>query len=128
MAVPRKGWRRITVDDRTYSWRATGTDWGIEVVVVTAAAFERGKNAQQLRFNLDYDHIHTPHPGGGVALYQQAAVAPGVIRLAIERALDLSPPFTGAHDAPDVVLPGEIAAKLQASARIGAGQHQVVRR
>jgi hypothetical protein len=121
MAVPKKGWRRITVDDRAYSWRAIGTDWGIDVVVVTVAAFERGKSAQQLRFSLDYDHIRTPHPGGGVALHQQAAVAPGVIRLAIERALDLSPPFTGAHDAPDVVLPSEVVATLQASARIAAG-------
>ena len=118
MAVPKKGWRRITVDDRTYSWRAIGTDSGIDVVVVTAAAFERGKRAQQLRFSLDYDHIRTPHLGGGFALHQQAAVAPGLIRLAIEHARDLSPPFTGAHDAPDAVLPSEVVATLQASARM----------
>lgn len=121
MAVPRKGWRRITVEDRTYSWRAIGTDWGIDVVVVTEAAFERGKSAQQLRFNLDYDHIRTPHPGGAVALHQQAAVAPGVVRLAIERSLNLSPPFTGEPDALDIVLPKEIVSELQTSARIGAG-------
>jgi len=121
MAVPKKGWRRITVENRTYSWRAIGTDGGIDVVIVTAAAFERGKSAQQLRFNLDYDHFRTPHPGGGFALHQQAAVAPGVIRLAIEHSLSLSPPFTGEHGAPDIFIPNEIIAELQASARIEAG-------
>ena len=121
MAVPRKGWRHITVKDRTYSWRAIGSDWGIDVVVVTEGAFERGKRAQQLRFNVDYDYIRTPHPSGGEALHQQTAVAPGLIRLAIERSLNLWPPFTGEHDASDIVLPKEIVSELQTSARIGVG-------
>lgn len=29
MAVPRKGWRKISVEERTYHWRANGNDWGI---------------------------------------------------------------------------------------------------
>lgn len=119
MAVPKKGWRRITVASQTYSWRAIGTDYGIEVVVVTDAAFDVGKTAQQLKLNLDYNPVTTPHPGGGVAHRQQTAVSPGVIRLAIERALSLSPPFTGEHGAPDIRLPREIVAELKASARAG---------
>jgi hypothetical protein len=118
MAVPKKGWRTIAVKERTYYWRANGTDWGIDVVIVTDAAFERGKVAQQLRFTLDYDHLETPRPAGGVSLHQRAAVAPGVVRLAIERALTLSPPFKGDHGAPHVTLPPELVAELQSSARL----------
>jgi hypothetical protein len=117
MAVPKKGWRTIVVAERTYYWRANGNDWGIEVAIVTEAAFVRGKEAQQLRFTLDYDHLRTPLLGRGVSLHQRAAVAPGVIRLAIERSLALSPPFTGEHGVPHVTLQPEVLAEVQSSAR-----------
>jgi len=124
MAVPRNGWRTIVVSDSQYRWRAIGTDFGIKVVVVTDAAFERGKAAQQLRFRLDYDHLETPFKtplASGVSLKQRAAVSPGVVRLAIERALTLPQPFTGKHGDPDIILESRIVAELQASARVEAG-------
>jgi hypothetical protein len=104
MAVPKNGWRKI--------------------VVITQAAFYRGKTAQQLRFTLDYDHLMTPFEtplGRGESLRQRAAVAPGVVRLAIERALMLPQPFSGKHGEPNVVLRGKIVTELQAFARVEAG-------
>ena len=85
---------------------ALGHDWGIDVVVITRDAFDPGKTAQQLRFRLDYDHLRTtretPH-GRGYSLQQRAAVAPGLVRSAIEHALTLPQPFTGQHGEPDVI-------------------------
>jgi hypothetical protein len=117
MAVPKKGWRRITVGNETYSWRAIGTDSGIDVVVVTDAAFVRATKAQRLLFRLDYDHLKSPRPGGAVAFRQRAVVAPGVVRRAIHVARGLSSPFTGETGVPDVVLSREELALLQAAAR-----------
>jgi hypothetical protein len=121
MAVPRKGWREITVGGALFFWRALGTDGGIDVVVVTKAAFARAGAAQQLRFTLDYDHRRTPHDDGSTSLHQRAAVAPGVVRLAIERAVALSPPFTGELGLPDISLPSEALAEAQAAARVKNG-------
>ena len=118
MAVPRKDWRKISIEGRVYHWRANGQDWGIEVVVVTEDAFRRGDRAQQLAFTLDYDHLRTPREDGGVGLKQRAAVAPEVIRLAIERALSAEPPFTGMAGAADVTLSPQAMAEVQARARI----------
>jgi hypothetical protein len=118
MAVPRKGWRKISVEGRVYHWRATGQDWGIEVVVVTKDAFRPGDRAQQLAFTLDYDHLQTPREAGGFDLKQRAAVAPEVIRLAIERALSAKPPFTGIAGAADVTLSPQTVAEVQARARM----------
>ena len=118
MAVPRKGWRKISVEGRVYHWRANGQDWGIEVVVVTEDAFRRGDRAQQLVFTLDYDHLRTPRENGGVGLKQRAAVVPEVIRLAIEHALAAKPPFTGIAGAADVTLSPQALAEVQAQARI----------
>ena len=121
MAVPRKGWRKISVGERVYHWRAHGTDWGIVVAVVTDAAFVPGERAQQLAFTLDYDPLKTPLAGGGVRLKQRAAVAPGAVRLAIERALSAQPPFLGTTGAEDVTLSPEALAEVQARARIVLG-------
>ena len=118
MAVPKRGWRKITVRDSSFFWRAIGRDWGIEVIVVTDAAFIPGKTAQQLRFTLDYDHLYTDRGGGRTSFRQRAAVAPGAVQLAIERAVGLSPPFTGEHDQGDVSLPREALADVQARARV----------
>ena len=118
MAVPRKGWRPLLVDQRRYFWRAIGTDWGITVVVVTEAAFTRGASAQQLAFNLDYDHLQTPHADGSVSLKQRAAVAPGVIRLAIQRAVASTPRFTGDIGEENITLPAQTLSELQRAARI----------
>jgi len=60
MAVSRKGWRKIVVEEDEYYWRAIGTDWGIEVVIVTEDAFVRGHSSLQLLFGLDYDHYKSP--------------------------------------------------------------------
>jgi len=117
MAVPRKGWRTITVDEKLYYWRATGTDWDLSVAVVTSEAFERGETAQQLRFHLNYDHRREPMIGGGVALHQRAAVTPGVIRRAIHVATAMTPSFTGVHGQPDIILEGTLLDLLQAEAR-----------
>lgn len=120
MAVPRKGWRKITVEERVYHWRADGQDWGINVAIVTQDAFRRGEKAQQLAFCLDYDHLQTPLGAGAVGLTQRAAVAPGVIRLAIERALSAEPPFTGSVGEADVTLSPEALAEVQERARISS--------
>lgn len=117
MAVPRKGWRKISVEGRVYHWRANGQDWGIEVVVVTKDAFRRGERAQQLAFTLDYDHLQTPREAGGFNLKQRAAVAPEVIRLAIEHALSAKPPFTGIAGVADVTLSPQALEEVQARAR-----------
>src|SRR6187397_2529435 len=98
MAVPKKGWRKLTVEATEYYWRAIGTDWGISVVVATENAFRRGATAQQLRFSLDYDQRRVPFTtahGEGVSLHQRAAVAPGIVHAAIESSLALPRPFTG---------------------------------
>lgn len=118
MAVPRKGWRNISVEGRVYHWRANGHDWGIDVVIVTDAAFARGERAQQLVFTLDYDHLRTPRDNGAVGLRQRAAVAPGVVRLALEHALAAQPPFTGDAGAEDVTLTPRALDEVQARARL----------
>ena len=118
MAVPRKGWRKISVEERVYHWRANGNDWGIDVVVVTEDAFRRGERAQQLVFTLDYDHLRTPLGNGVVAVRQRAAVAPAIVRLAIEHALSVEPPFLGIAGAADVTLNPQALAEVQARARI----------
>ena len=118
MAVPKKGWRKITVEGRLYHWRANGNDWGITVAIVTKDAFRSGEKAQQLAFDLDYDHLKKPLGGGAVGLTQQAAVAPAVIRLAIEHALAATPPFTGSAGEPDVTLSSQALAEVQERARI----------
>lgn len=118
MAVPRKGWRRLIVDGRQYFWRAIGTDWDINVVAVTEAAFIKGVTAQQLAFSLDYDHLQTPLPDGSVRLRQRAAVAPGVVALAIRHAVASTPSFTGNIGDPHVTVAAEVLKKLQENARL----------
>jgi hypothetical protein len=118
MAVPRKGWRPLLVDQHRYFWRAIGTDWGINVMVITEAAFNKGATAQQLTFTLDYDHLRTPLARGAVSLRQRAAVAPGVVTLAIQRAVALTPSFTGAIGKRDITLPPQIVSELQERARV----------
>lgn len=118
MAVPRKGWRPLALNEQTYYWRANGQDWGIEVVIVTGDAFISGARAQQLVFTLDYDHLRTPHPGGSTSLQQRAAVSPGIIRSAIEYAIVADPPFIGTPGGNDISLPVHAVAALQDHARL----------
>ena len=118
MAVGRKGWRRIVVDERQYFWRAIGTDWGIEVLAVTEAAFTRGATAQQLKFELDYNHLQTPRADRSVSLKQRAAVAPGVVALAIRYAVSSTPSFTGDIGESNVTLPPRIISEIQEKARL----------
>jgi hypothetical protein len=119
VAVPKKGWRKLAIDDSVYYWRASGHEWGLDVVVVTDDAFQRGTTAQQLVFRLDYDHECTPlvGPFDGVSLRQRAAISPAVVRAAIERARIATPPFTGEIGLPDVTLDSSVLDKLQALAR-----------
>jgi hypothetical protein len=118
MAVPKKGWRTIAVESRVYYWRAIGKDWGINVVVVTEEAFTRDATAQQLTFRLEYDHLGTPRGNGAVSLRQRAAVAPGVVRAAIEAAVGSDPAFTGELGRADVTLTAEVLATVQQLARV----------
>lgn len=122
MAVPKKGWRRLTVNEHSYFWRAIGTDWGISVVVVTEDAFIPGATAQQLTFQLRYDALQTPHPDGSVSLKQRAAVAPGVVALAIQHAIRSTPRFTGKIGEQNIVLPAHVLPELQAAARMDVTQ------
>jgi hypothetical protein len=118
MALSKKGWRKIRVADADWFWRALGRDWGIEVVIVGAAAFVPGQRAQQLTFTLGYAHERTPH-GMGVHLRQTTAIAPGVVRLALQRALAASPPFTGEAGLEDVTLPKADLLEVQRQAMEG---------
>jgi hypothetical protein len=120
MAVPKKGWRPLVVNQRRYFWRAIGTDGGINVVVVTEAAFTRGATAQQLTFELDYNHTYTQLYAGAFSMKQRTAVAPGVVALAIQRALALSPSFTGDVGKENITLPRQVVIELQQRARIGS--------
>ncbi|MCA9599035.1 MAG: hypothetical protein KC776_37250 [Myxococcales bacterium] len=89
MAVTQKGWRPITVGEAKLHWRAIGTEYGIDVIVVSHLAFERG-SSQQLKFNIAY--------------FQQAksaSITPAVVRRAIEIAVAMEPPFTGGRSEPD---------------------------
>lgn len=92
MAVTKKGWRPIEVNGGTFFWRALGRDYGIDVVVVTAQAFERGRS-QHLHFVLRY-----------AGAPQQTAVSPGVVRRAIEMGCARQPPFTGSDGEKDLLL------------------------
>lgn len=119
MAVPKKGWRPITVASQRYYWRAMGSEFGIDAVVVTDAAFVDGQTAQQLRFKLDYDHHSMVHQGGGGAtLHQRAAVSPAVIRRAIELSRQGRPPFSGGFGLPHVLLTEGHLRELQDLARL----------
>lgn len=105
MAVTRKGWRPLTIDGNLYYWRALGRDFGIDVVVITEAAFARGR-AQQLLFGLKY--------GGSP---QRTTVTPAVVRRAVELGTVKSPPFTGDKGDADVVLTSADEEELQAIAQ-----------
>lgn len=116
MAVPKKGWRKITVNEKQYFWRAIGTDWGINGVIVTDEAFVRGQSSQQLLFNIDYDHDETPLSGGVIRLQQQAVISPGLIRLAIKLGMKKHPPFTGEVGKENIILQGNDIDVLQEKA------------
>ena len=57
-------------------------------------------------------------------LWQQAAVAPGVVRFALERALAASPPFTGEAGHEDVSLSKEDQHEAQRLARLPVAQEE----
>ena len=120
MAVSKRGWRRISVGGRSYFWRARGTDYGIEVVVVTDLAFEHGQRGQQLSMQLSYDHLQLPlnDTGSHQLLLQRAVVSPFVVRGAIEIALEMTPPFTGGCGLEDVRIPREKLKDVQCRARV----------
>jgi hypothetical protein len=118
MAVPKKGWRKITVDDRRFYWRTLGSDWVITLVVVTDAAFIPQATSQQLRVSFKYDYLETPNTWGGATLTQQAAITPKIVRLAIEQAMKMEPPFTGEIGAEDISLNPAILQELQQQARV----------
>ncbi len=124
MAVAKKGWRKIRVADADWFWRATGTDWGISVVVVGPAAFVSGQRAQQLGFYVDYAHERTPQGAGVVHLRQKTAIAPGVVRLALERALAATPPFTGEAGLKDMTLPKDDLREVQRLAMEGPAREE----
>ncbi|MBK8259678.1 MAG: hypothetical protein IPK82_44350 [Polyangiaceae bacterium] len=117
MAVPRRGWRSVIVDQRRYFWRAIGGDCGIEVIVITEMAFTVGATAQQLTFRLGYDHLQISRSDGSKLWRQHAAVAPGVVRLAIQYATASTPSFTGNIGEQNIALPDHFLPELQAAAR-----------
>lgn len=103
-----------------YFWRAIGTDDDINVVVVTEVAFTKGAKHQQLAFRLDYDHLHTPCADGSVRWKQRAAIAPGVVALAIRCAVTSTPSFTGNIGGEHVTLSAATIRGLQERARLSS--------
>ena len=118
MAVPKKGWRKLTVDNHHFYWRTIGTDWGITLVVVTDAAFIPNKTSQQLRITFDYDQLRTQIAPGAVALTQRVVITPRIVRLAIEQAIAMEPAFTGEIGAEDISLASAILQEFQQQARV----------
>lgn len=122
MAVPREGWRAIMVNGRRYLWKAIGDDWSIRVVIATSTTFTKDGRPQQLKFDLGYHHCPTTQPNAcallhdGTRLRQRTIVSPGVIALAIERALVSNPPFTGDHGREDVTLAPEVLREIEGRA------------
>lgn len=98
--------------------RSSTSARGAEGGGLTAEAFTRGAKAQQLTFRLGYDHLKTPRGGGAISLQQRAAVAPGVVRAAIEAAVGSDPAFTGELGRADVTLTAEVLAAVQQLARL----------
>jgi hypothetical protein len=96
MALSRREMRRIVVDSATYYWRATGTDEGIRLVVVTSSAFVKGQRGQQLVVYFDYRLVPSKGP--------QIAVSSALVRKAIEAGRRLPAPFSGDPGLADVIL------------------------
>jgi hypothetical protein len=96
MSLAKRDWRPLAADGVGYFWRASGTDDGISVVVVTADAFAPGRRGQQLGFLVDYPTV----------------VSPGVVRRAVDYAVRARPPFTGRAGEADVRLANPLARVL----------------
>ncbi|MCE3228138.1 MAG: hypothetical protein K0S32_2689 [Bacteroidetes bacterium] len=83
MAVPRKGFRRITVDNVKYWWKTTGQDYGISL---TIAGESRG--GQLLVTGFDYHHkLIKVYDNGGQGYAQQITITPFMVRQVIELGL-----------------------------------------
>lgn len=118
MAETRKGWRRISVQNRLFFWRAIGTDGDILLVVVTESAFRPGQTGQKILIRFDYDPESIPdenRPGFTRTVHK--AITPRSVRLAIEESLKPEIAFTGEPNQPDVLLSPETIRKLQEAAR-----------
>lgn len=119
MAITGKGWRAIMVNGRRYLWQAIGDDGLIRVIIATRTTVTKDGRPQQLRFSLGYHHSPTTRLEGGVCLHsgarlhQRTSVSPGVVALAIRRALASNPPFTGDLGKEDVTLAPEVVCELQ---------------
>lgn len=106
------------MDNSCFYWRTTGTDWGLILAVVTEKAFICSKTSQQLRITFEYDHLQIPIAPDVVRLRQRAAITPRIVRLAIEKAKVMTPPFTGEIGVPDIVLAPPFLGELQEEAKI----------
>ena len=115
MALSKKGWRKITVNENLYYWKTKGTDWGINTVIVTSEAFISGQTSQKILFNLDYINFDYPinNQQNSVTI-----VTPRVIHLAIEIALSKKLPFTGKPNMSDVILKREDIDRLYLKAQM----------
>lgn len=94
MAISRKGWRPIVVDERELFWKASMDDEGfaVRVVVLSTQAFIRGQTAQQLCCRLPYGGLVTP--------------------LLVRRLIEGSRAFTGEPGMPDVSAAKDLQAEL----------------
>lgn len=88
MALPKKGLRKITVDDFQYAWSATGNDWGIGLTIAPL------KNGGQILITVfDYHHklVQESETIDGIKVQsyeQQFIITPYIIRQVIQYALD----------------------------------------
>ncbi len=69
MALPRKGLRKITVEDQDYHWIASGNDGWIDLFVES-----RDKGGRLLSAKFEYHHAE-----GDKGLQQQFVVTPGIV-------------------------------------------------
>jgi hypothetical protein len=98
MALPKKGLRTITVNNDRYAWSATGSDYGINLIIALL-----GKEGQILSTLFDY------HPPAADSYYsfvgqpldeeQHFIITPIIVRQVIEYALQKgwNPQVKGPH-------------------------------
>jgi hypothetical protein len=84
MALPRKGLRKITVDNVRYAWSATGNDDYIGLIVISL-----DKEGQVLSTGFDYNTGVTGYYSFSEQILdrQPFIITPGIVRQVIEYAL-----------------------------------------
>lgn len=87
MALPKKGLRKITVDEMRYGWSATGNDGWISL---TVAPLNNGGQILTTAFNYHHKVVEegiSENGGTWRSLEQQLIITPYIVRQSIQYAL-----------------------------------------